>query len=219
LSTNNSTTAQLAASATFTGVLDAVINQTQISILLTSDQPGTLTVNQYIDAGGTRLTSSVPYTVTASVGFSRAITINGNYVNLAFQNTGASTTTTLNLNTYYGTIMPATQDGSVPVESSVYGTWFGAAQTLTATAALLPRSPVQSGAAVAICAAASNVATAALGPTSSVVANAPGAPTAGIPLPPGQCVNNFPINNTNLVYVITTAAGAAVNDYVYWLGN
>lgn len=107
LSTLNSTTAQLAASATFTGTIETVFNQQAASILLTSDKKGTLTIKQYIDGAGTRMISSVAYSVLPNIPFSRCVTVNGNFFNLTFQNTDTTTTTTLNINTAYGTL-PAT---------------------------------------------------------------------------------------------------------------
>jgi hypothetical protein len=115
VSTNNSSTAQLAASATFTGVVESIFNEQDISILLTTDQPGTLTINQYIDSGATRKSNSWVYTIAAGVPFSRSFTGNGNYFNLVFQNTGASTTTTLNINTAYGILESVTNLGNSPV--------------------------------------------------------------------------------------------------------
>ena len=114
-STVNSTVAQLAAAATFTGTVETIINAQAFSILATSDQNGTLTVKQYIDAGGTRISSSVVYLIVANVPFSRCITANGNYLNLTFQNTGGSTTTTLNINTAFGTLPAVTAMGNGPI--------------------------------------------------------------------------------------------------------
>lgn len=132
-STNNSSTVQLAASATFTGVIETAFNQQSFSILITSDQNGTLTIKQYIDAGGTRLASSNAYTTTASVPFARSGVINGNYINITYQNTGGSTTTTLNVDTAYGTIPSATQLNNGPVAlNEVNGTAISLGQTTKA---------------------------------------------------------------------------------------
>jgi hypothetical protein len=100
----NSSTTQLAASATFTGTVESIQNQQAISILLTSDQPGTLTLTEYIDAGGTRICNNIVETILANSPFSEAYTANGNYFRATFQNTGAATTTTFNLNVAYGTL-------------------------------------------------------------------------------------------------------------------
>ena len=125
-STNNSTVAQLAAGTTFTGVIETIFNEQTISVLATTDQPGILTLNQYIDAAGTRLISSWPFTVAAGAAFSRSFTGNGNYFNLTFKNTGAVTTTTLNVNTAYGILFPATNLGNVPISiNEINGTTIG----------------------------------------------------------------------------------------------
>jgi hypothetical protein len=115
VSSLNSTTAQLVAAATFTGTVETAFNQQSYSILLTTDQPGTLTILQYIDAAGLRLSSTLTYPVVASVPFSRSGVINGNYIKVTFQNTGLATTTTLNLNTAYGTIPSVSALNNMPV--------------------------------------------------------------------------------------------------------
>jgi hypothetical protein len=117
-STANSSTAQLAAAATFTGAIESIINAQAISLLVTSDQTGTLTLKQYIDLAGTRISSSVPYVVTAGVPFSRCFTANGNYFSLTFVNNGGSTTTTLNINTAFGTLPAVTSLGNLPISIS-----------------------------------------------------------------------------------------------------
>lgn len=128
--TGNTSTVQLAASATFTGTFETIFNQQAISMLLTSDQNGTLTFNQYIDAAGTRKSSTVTFLVIAGAGFSRSLVANGNYFNLTFQNTGASTTTTLNINTFYGTIPASTNKGNLPISlDEVNGTALSLGQT------------------------------------------------------------------------------------------
>lgn len=114
-SSNNTTVAQLAAAATFTGTVESTQDQQAISILLTSDQNGTLILNQYIDAVGLRKTSAWTYNIVANVPFSRAFVANGNYFNLTFQNTGGSTTTTLNINTAFGTLPNATNLGNTAI--------------------------------------------------------------------------------------------------------
>lgn len=116
-SSDNSTTAQIAAGATFNGAIETIINQQNYSILLTSDQPGILTIYQYIDAAGAFLTQTLVFPISAGNGFTRSGVINGNYLKVTFVNNGASATTTLNINTAYGTILPATQFNNTPVEN------------------------------------------------------------------------------------------------------
>lgn len=133
LSSGNSSTAQLAAAATFTGTIETIYNQQAISVLLTSDQNGTLTLRQYIDAAGTRPVSAWAFPIVAGVAFSRCFTGNGNYFNLTFQNTGGSTTTTLNINTAYGTLPAVTNLGYMPVSiNEVGGTLITAGQNTAA---------------------------------------------------------------------------------------
>lgn len=111
----NSTVTQLAANATFTGVVETVFNQQAISVLLTSDKNGTLVLKQYIDAAGTQQTNTNTYTILAGVPFSRALTANGNYFSLTFKNTGTATTTTLSIYTAYGTLPPVSNLGNGPI--------------------------------------------------------------------------------------------------------
>ena len=115
----NSSTAQLTSAATFTGTVESTLNQPAISILLTIDQNATLTIKQYIDSGGTRLTSSIVVNVLAGVPFSRSYVANGNYANVTLTNNGGSTTTTLNLNVAYGYIQPSTDSGAVLVQQDI----------------------------------------------------------------------------------------------------
>lgn len=120
-SAGNTSAVQLAAGAIFTGSVESVFNQQSISILLTSDQPGTLTLKQYIDAGGTRLANTQVFTNTASSPLSFAIIANGNYFQAIYQNTGSATTTTFNLDVAYGTIDSMTNLGNKPVAIAEYG--------------------------------------------------------------------------------------------------
>jgi hypothetical protein len=112
ISTVNSSTTQLAASASFTGPLESIPYVPSASVDIVSDQPGTLTINQYITSSTSSLCASASFPLVATGSLfclARAFTVNGNFVSLTFQNTGASTTTKLNINTAYGTIAPATQ--------------------------------------------------------------------------------------------------------------
>lgn len=120
-STLNTSAVQLAASAVFTGTIETAASQPSISFLLTSDQPTTLTIKQYIDAGGTRAVPSIVKTIAAGIGISGSFPLNGNYVQVTAQNTGASTTTTFSLNVAYGNIPVANSAGNVPVDMATVG--------------------------------------------------------------------------------------------------
>jgi hypothetical protein len=136
LSSVNSSTSQLASGASFTGAIETIFSEQDISVLLTVDQPGTLTINQYIDLAGSHTISSWVFTIAAGVPFSRAFVGNGNYVNFVFHNTGASTTTTFDLNVAYGTLCSVTNLGNAPVSvNEINGTVLSLGQT-TMTASL-----------------------------------------------------------------------------------
>ena len=113
-STVNSTTAQLASGATFTGTVESVTNQRSYSFLFVSDQNATITINQFIDAGGTKNIQQLVFSYTANGKFSRSGVLNGNYVQVIIQNTGGSTTTTLTADMAYGNIDPSTQLNNIP---------------------------------------------------------------------------------------------------------
>jgi hypothetical protein len=119
----NSSTAQLAAGATFTGTVEDLRSQPAISILLTSDQPGILKIFQYTDASGLVLDQTWTINTAASPAQQTALsrTINANYIKVSWQNAGGGTTTTLNLNTAYGTIPAATNLGNGPVSIEEIG--------------------------------------------------------------------------------------------------
>jgi hypothetical protein len=113
-STNNSSTIQLAAGATFTGVIETALDQPSISLLLTSDQDMIVTIRQFIDLAGIRAAPNIVIPVAAGAGLARSLPLNGNYVQVLAQNVGASTTTTFNINTAYGDMLPADSSGALP---------------------------------------------------------------------------------------------------------
>jgi hypothetical protein len=118
ISTVNSSVAQLAAGASFIAPLEAIPSTANASVDIVSDQPGILIVNQYITANTNSLCASATLACVPTQGLyclARAFTVNGNYLSLTFQNTGAAATTLLNINTAYGTIMPTTQLLNTPV--------------------------------------------------------------------------------------------------------
>lgn len=114
-SSNNSSSAQLNAAATYTGTIETIYNAQSISILCRSDQNGTLTIKQYVDSGGTQVISTWTYNLLANTPFSRSFVGNGNYFNVTYQNTGGSTTTAFVLNTSYGILPSSTNLGNAPV--------------------------------------------------------------------------------------------------------
>lgn len=143
----NSSTTQLAAAATFAGAVESVTNQQSASILLTTDQNGTLVLREYIDAAGLRQSRVSTYTIVANVPFSRSFVLNGNYFRAAFTNNGGATTTTFNLNTAYGTIPSATALGNGQVSlDEINGTAFvGATKGVQPALALPTQNLIDSG--------------------------------------------------------------------------
>ena len=114
VSTVNSSTAQLAAGASFTGTIESIFNQPALSILLTSDQNGTLYIYQYIDAAGVYKADTFTIPITANIPLCQSFALNGNYLNVVFVNNSNATTTTFNLNTAYGTIDSSTNLNNSP---------------------------------------------------------------------------------------------------------
>ena len=101
-STNNSSVVQLAASAIFVGALENTQNLQAAQLEVFSDQPYTIFIEQFIDAAGTKLSSQDSFTRLANVPYGENVTIPGNYFRIRVQNTGASATTTLQVDTTFG---------------------------------------------------------------------------------------------------------------------
>ena len=65
-STANSTIAQLASGATFTGVIEDITTYPALSLMAFADQDLTVTVRQFIDAGGTKIAEENQYSLVAN---------------------------------------------------------------------------------------------------------------------------------------------------------
>lgn len=140
ISTANSSTAQLTAGATFTGAWETPQDQPSLSILMTSDQPITITVQQAIDVAGTFRAPDIVFEAPANAGFARSLTINGNFVRLTARNNGPSTTTTFNLNVAFGSLGDADATGVQPVTEPPLVLAGASAQTATVNNILGPVS-------------------------------------------------------------------------------
>jgi hypothetical protein len=138
ISTANSSTTQLAAGASFTGDIEAPQDQPSLSILMTSDQPMTVTVRQFIDLAGTFAVPDIVFYVPASANFARSLTINGNFLRVIAQNTGAATTTTFNLNCAFGSLGDSDSTGTQPVTELPLVLTGAAAQTAVVNNILAP---------------------------------------------------------------------------------
>lgn len=170
-SSGNSSAVQLASGATFTGTIETILNQQCVSVLLVCERSGTLTITQYIDAAGAQPTSTWVYATTGGVPFSRAFTANGNYVRLSFANSAGASTTGFRLDTYYGTLPPATNLGNMPVSlDEVAGTALTLGQKAAAASipvvlasGVTPAVDTELAAAAALADAAANATTATAG--------------------------------------------------------
>lgn len=100
----NSTTTQLASGASFVGVIEDVSIYPSISFLAFADQNLTITIDQFIDITGLKLSESRTMSYVASEKLAISFPINGNYIRVTVKNEGGSTTTNLEVNTAYGII-------------------------------------------------------------------------------------------------------------------
>ena len=145
-SSGNNTSAQLAASATFTGSIESGLSHPNLIISVRCDQPFTMTIKQYSDAAGTIAYPDIVYTRLANVGYNDTITLAGSYFRVVLQNTGASTTTNLFVETWMG-ILPVsinpTNLGNNPTSINEVG---GTALTLGQKATTTSIPTVQSAA-------------------------------------------------------------------------
>ena len=66
-STGNNSVVQLAAGATFTGTIETVLSLQAAQIEVVCDQPYTVRIDQFIDAAGTKLSSTYTFTRLAGV--------------------------------------------------------------------------------------------------------------------------------------------------------
>ena len=114
-SSNNSTSAQLASGAVFTGVIETVFNQPLASLLMVSDQPMLVTLNNYIDVAGVSKVAPIRFVVPAGATLNRSTTVNGNYFNIEVQNIGQGPTTTFRFDVSYGSESPTDGAGNLPV--------------------------------------------------------------------------------------------------------
>jgi len=119
-STGNSTTAQLASLATFTGTVDDVLSVTHVQLQIVCDQKYTVTIFQYSDSGGTKLVNTKVFRRQANEPTAETIALVSDYYKTSIKNEGASSTTTLSSATTLGNfpVTPAglTNTGNFPVE-------------------------------------------------------------------------------------------------------
>ena len=116
----NSSTAQLAAGASFVGTIEAIPTALDLSLNIPTDQPLAVVVNFYATISATSFIGSLPaVAVQAGAGLNRSFPTNGNFCNVVVTNTGTAATTTLKIDAQYGSIPAADQAGNAPV--AIYG--------------------------------------------------------------------------------------------------
>lgn len=121
-STNNSSTTQLTAGASFTGAIETIQNQQAAQISIVCDKAYTVQIQQFIDAAGTQPLPVDTFTRAAGVPLNENVTLPGDYFRLVVTNTSGSTTTTLNISTTFGIMntqpRALTNEGRFPVEAA-----------------------------------------------------------------------------------------------------
>jgi hypothetical protein len=104
LSTLNSSTAQLASGATFTGTIESTFNQPAGQILIVCDQPYTVFADQF-DGANNRISTDT-FTRLGGVPTNETIQINADSFRIRVTNNGPVTTTGLRIETTYGPLTP-----------------------------------------------------------------------------------------------------------------
>lgn len=127
VSSLNSTTTQLASSATFPGFIESVLSTTNVQVQIVCDQPYTVNILQYSDAVGTKLIGTKTFTRQAGVPTSETLMLPSDYYKITLTNNGASTTTTLSIITTLGNLpvtpVGLTNTGNFPVETPSKATY------------------------------------------------------------------------------------------------
>ena len=107
---------QLAAGATWIGTAWETIYASQCaSIMVFSDQPGTLTIMQAQNADGSARAPDIVISHAANSGLNRNYTGNGNFVRFKYTNNGPSSSTLASLNVAYGVLPAVDEMGNSPV--------------------------------------------------------------------------------------------------------
>jgi hypothetical protein len=102
LSTVNSSNVQLAAAGVFTGTIESVSGLDSVTLLVTSDQPYTVSLRQYMDLAGTKLVSTDTFTKIANQSLNEVVKLSTGFVQVVVTNTGLAAQTTFELQTLYG---------------------------------------------------------------------------------------------------------------------
>lgn len=117
-STLNSSSAPLSSGQKFSGIIEDITIYPSVSVNITSNQNGILTMRQYIDALGNEVCNEQVYVLNGGIPLAFSFPINGNYFQAFFQNTGLSTANKFKLDIAYGAIEGATSRNNIPTAIS-----------------------------------------------------------------------------------------------------
>lgn len=213
LSTQNSTSAQLASGASFTGGIETVQSLQAAQIEIFGAKAFILDVNQYIDAAGTQLSGTRRFTRLSGTPMNINILLPGNYFNLVFTNTDVAATTQLVINTTFG-IMDSVDDTGRMMVNTPQAKPITGQQLATTTAVALPALALLNGA--VITASSKNTGAIAIGPLGLTAAN-DGSGTGEI-LDPGMA-RSFAAEILSQIFIRVATGNASTTDFVTFSGN
>lgn len=219
-STNGASTAfSVATGSSWNGAVESALSQNYMTVGVTSTQPVTLTISQYLDAGGT--TKDVPdilIPISSGIPSMIPVAVLGNYVKLSIVNSSGATASVV-VDTYYGPLPPEPstlttlgnkkvailESVTIPTTSANPAAIISAQVTVATSAAALAANALTNG--IVITASTANAGTVYVGPTGVTTAT-------GYPLAAGQSIS-YGVTNSNAVFVIAAAAG----NTIAWTGN
>jgi len=98
------------------GTPTSILAAPEVAVLVKTDQNGTLTLRQFIDAAGASPLRPLTFAVVAGTNFGATIPLAGNYLRVTFTN-NAGVTANVTVDTQYGT-MPVTDEyGRTPISA------------------------------------------------------------------------------------------------------
>ena len=112
-SLDNTTTTQLAAGATFTGLIQDMSSYQNLILTTNSNQNYTLNLLQYDDAAGLKLSETTTIVKLANQPINTSFTINGSFARITITNNGAVATTNFYASSFLG-VLPTVPTALTP---------------------------------------------------------------------------------------------------------
>ena len=112
-SLDNTTTTQLAAGATFTGLIQDMASYQNFILTVNSNQNYTLNLLQYDDAAGLKLSETTTIVKLANQPINTSFTINGSFARITITNNGAVATTNFYASSFLG-VLPTVPTALTP---------------------------------------------------------------------------------------------------------